>query len=95
MLAKPATSDPLYQGDILDSCPLIFWDCFQKDDDVIRKAREIKVRVIVLTQSCDLENPKSTRVQVAVVTETEFLVEKGILKAKTIQDNIRLHKVFG
>jgi len=95
MFAKPAKSEPLYQGDFIDSCPLIFWDCFQHHDEVIRKPQEIDVRVIVLTQSCDLDNKKSTRVQVAVVHEAELLVKQGILKARTIRDNVRLHKVFG
>jgi hypothetical protein len=95
VFAKPKNSDPLYQGDVIDSCPLIFWDCFQNDDEVVRKPKEIDCRVIVLSQSCDLANQKSTRVQVAVVHETAFLVDQGVLKAKTIRDSVRLHKVFG
>ena len=95
MLKRPSTSDPLYQGDIVDGCPLIFWECFQGDGEVIRKPLEIDVRVGVLSQSCDLDNKKSTRVQVAVVHETEYLVEQGVLKAKTIRDTVRLHKMFG
>ena len=95
MFTKPEESEPLYQGDIIDSCPLIFWECFQDDDEVIRKPKELDLRVIVLTQSCDLENKKSTRVQVAVVHATELLVTQGTLKARTIRDNVRLHKMFG
>lgn len=95
MLTQAGNSDPLYQGDIIDSCPLIFWECFEDEGDVIRKPQEIDVRVVVLTQSCDLDNRKSTRVQVAVVHETEFLVRHGVLKAKTIRDNVRLYKTFG
>ena len=95
MFAKPRKSDPLYQGDVIDSCPLIFWDCFQSDDEVIRKPVEIDCCVIVLTQSCDLANKKATRVQVAIVHETKSLVDQGVLKAKTIRDHVRLHKVFG
>ena len=90
MLRQPGSSEPLYQGDIIDSCPLIFWECFQDGDEVIRKPQEIDVRVVVLTQSCDLDNKKSTRVQVAVVHETEFLVQQGVLKAKTIRENVRV-----
>lgn len=95
MLEHPGSSEPLYQGDIIDSCPLIFWDCFEDGDEVIRKPQEIDVRVVVITQSCDLDNKRSTRVQVAVVHETEFLVQQGVLKAKAIRDNVRLHKMFG
>jgi len=95
MFAKPTQSEPLSQGDIIDSCPLIFWDCYRNDDEVILKPQEIDVRVIVLTQSCDLENKKSTRVQIALVHEAERLVEQGVVKAKTIRDSIRLHRMFG
>jgi hypothetical protein len=95
VFAKPDKSTPLYQCDVFDSCPLIFWDCFRDDDEVIRKPKEIDCRVIVLTQSCDLANQKTTRVQLAVVHETQFLVAQGVLKSKTIRDNVRLHKVFG
>lgn len=95
MLRKPGNSDPLCQGDFIDVCPLIFWECFEDGDEVIRKPQEVDVRVVVLTQSCDLDNKKSTRVQVAVVHETDFLVQQGVLKAKTIRDSVRLHKMFG
>lgn len=95
MYTQPGISTPLYQGDIIDSCPLIYWECFQDGDEVIRKAEEIGLRVAVLTQSCDLDNKKSTRIQVAVVHETEFLVQQGLLKASTIRDSVRLHKMFG
>lgn len=95
MFTQPGNSEPLFQGDIIDSCPLIFWECFQADDEVIRKPLEIDVRVVVLTQSCDLDNKKSTRVQVAVVHETKLLVQQGVLKAATIRDHVRLHRMFG
>jgi hypothetical protein len=95
MLEQPGNSEPLYQGDIIDSCPLIFWECFEQGDEVIRKPQEIDVRVVVLTQSCDLDNKRSTRVQVGVVHETDFLVQQGVLKAKTIREHVRLHKMFG
>ena len=95
MFTQSGKSEPLLQGDIVDSCPLIFWECYQDGDEVIRKPLEIDVRVVVLTQSCDLDNRKSTRVQVAVVHETEFLIQHGVLKARTIRDHVRLHRMFG
>ncbi|MCG8586174.1 MAG: hypothetical protein MI757_15815, partial [Pirellulales bacterium] len=95
MYSQPSNADPLSQGDILDGCPLIFWDCNSVDDEIIRKPKEIDARVVVLTQSCDLANRKSTRVQVALLHETETLVSEQVLKAKTIRDNVRLFKVFG
>jgi hypothetical protein len=95
VFSLPARDAPLSQGDVIDACPLIFWDCSRVDEEVIRKPKEIDTRVVVMTQSCDLANKKSTRVQVAVLHETETLVSHGVLKAKTIRDNVRLFKVFG
>lgn len=95
MYSLPSNAHPLSQGDILDGCPLIFWDCKYVNDEILRKPKEIDARVIVLTQSCDLVNKKSTRVQVALLHETETLVSQQVLNAKTIRDNVRLFKVFG
>ena len=52
-------------------------------------------RVVVLTQACDLADARTTRVQVAVVYSTDELVADGTLKAQTIRDQVRRHRVFG
>lgn len=95
MFFQPPSGSPLSQGDVFLNCPLIFWECSENDGGLVRKPKELDATVVVLTQSCDLANKKSTRIQVAVVHETRFLVENKVLKAKTIRDNVRLFKVFG
>jgi hypothetical protein len=60
-----------------------------------RRATVSHERVVVLTQSCDLANDKTTNVQVAVAHEARRLVELGLLKEHTIRDQVRRHRVFG
>ena len=56
---SPAT--PLTQGDIINGCPLLYWDM---QTDPTNSAYPVQVtsteRVIVLTQSCDLLNARTT-----------------------------------
>jgi hypothetical protein len=51
--------------------------------------------VIVLTQSCDLANLKSDRIQVAVVHDVETVVAAGIVTASIVRDQVRRHRVYG
>ena len=95
MYERPEETAPLSQGDIFDDCPIVFWEVSVTQDGIVRKACELHVRVVVLTQSCDLENVKTTRVQVALVHGSNELVDAGLLAAKTIRDNVRLHRVYG
>ena len=53
------------------------------------------IRVVVLTQACDLAQDKTTRVVVAPVHEAAELVARNILKAGAIRDQVRRGQVFG
>ncbi len=89
----PEASDALDQGDILDDCPILFWECPPAGTPL--ESGGTSVRVVVLTQACDLAQTKATRVLVAVVHRVQHLVEQGILQSKTIRDQIRTHRVYG
>jgi hypothetical protein len=90
------TSDSINQGDIISQCPLIYWVMERRSDGMLeRRATVSHERVVVLTQSCDLANDKTTNVQVAVAHEARRLVELGLLKEHTIRDQVRRHRVFG
>ena len=58
-------------------------------------ATTIRVRTLVLTQACDLALEKTTRVLVAVVHSARNLVERGVVTAKTVREQIRTHRVYG
>jgi len=91
MYLSLSPTHPLTQGEILDACPILTWVKQAGGWD----AAESVERVIVLTQACDLENSRATRVQVAILHEAQKLVDLGLLKAKAISDNVRKHKVYG
>ena len=96
MFTVPAVTDLLTQGDLLDGCPLVSLS----PDDIPADPRAIAVqrwfaRVIVLTQACDLAQPKTELVLVAPVHDAQQLVEAGVLKGTIVRDQVRRHLVFG
>ncbi len=92
---QPGLEIPLSQGDILDECPLLFWEISTSHMDFRAESSTTRVRVVVLTQACDLAQAKATRVLLAVVHNARHLVDRGILTAKLIRDQIRTHRVYG
>jgi len=48
-----------------------------------------------MAQACDLAQAKTTRVVVALVHNAQELVDLGILTAKVVRDQVRLHRVYG
>jgi hypothetical protein len=84
---------PLTQGDIIDGCPLLVWETSSANQGL--QPGEFIARIIVLTQACDLAQEKTTRVVTALVHDAQKLVHAGILKPRVIQEQVRLHRVFG
>ena len=55
IFSSPLDTEPLDQGDIFEECPVpwtVFWDLDREPKIVVET---ISVRVIVLTQTCDLD----------------------------------------
>src|SRR5687768_1836033 len=82
------------QGDIIDGCPVfeVHPDAALQDRS---EAQEWRLRVIVLTQACDLAQRKTNQVLVAVVTPARAFVSGGVLKDSFIRNEVRRHRVFG
>lgn len=97
MIYQQLESDaPLSQGDIVDNCPILVWDAYTSPESETRaEAAELDVRVVVLTQACDLAQTKATRVVVALVHSAQDLVQQGVLTPSLIRDQIRTHRVYG
>ena len=92
----PSPQEALTQGDILDDCPLLYWEVPSPagaEPDI--NSVTARVRVVVLTQACDLAQAKATRVLVAIVHNAGQLVRGGILRDNLIRDHIRSHRVYG
>src|SRR5437899_1958540 len=83
------------QGDILDECPILVWKLAPPHLDLSVPPEAQIVRVVVLTQACDLAQDKTTRVVVAPVYQAADLVALNILKAGAIRDQVRRGQVFG
>ena len=94
MYEQPAATD-LSQGDILDDCPILVWKLALPPLDLGVPPEVRIIRVVVLTQACDLAQDKATRVVVAPVHEAAELVARNILKAGAVRDQVRRGQVFG
>jgi hypothetical protein len=95
MYAAPAPEEPLSQGDILDACPIFGLETTAGCVDLDAAPARWRERIIVLTQACDLAHTKTTKVLVALVQPAQLLVERGILAARTIRDQVRRGLVYG
>src|SRR5438477_12934499 len=92
---QPGQGEALSQGDILDDCPILFWEVSVRDANEEAESGTARARVVVLTQACDLAQAKATRVLLAVVHQVQHLVDRGILEPRMIRDQIRTHRVYG
>jgi hypothetical protein len=88
------TGTNLFQGDILDGCPILVWKLAPPPLDLDAPPEGRIIRVVVLTQACDLAQAKTTRVVVAPVHDATELVARNILKAGAIRDQVRRGQMF-
>jgi hypothetical protein len=93
--ATTPPEEPLSQGDILDACPIFGLEAPAGIVDLDASPARWRERVIVLTQACDLAQTKTTKVLVALLHPAELLVERGILKAPAVRDQVRRGMVYG
>jgi hypothetical protein len=94
MYEQPAAAN-LSQGDILDDCPILVWKLSPPPLNLDFAAEVRIIRVVVMTQACDVAQDKTTRIVVAPVYEAAQLVANNILKAGIIRDQVRRGQVFG
>ena len=78
----------LTQGDILDGCVV-----FRSTE--VGEPERFSIRVVILTQACDIAQAKADQVVVASVYPAIQLVEQGDLKAPAIRDQVRRGQIFG
>jgi hypothetical protein len=87
--------EPVSQGDMFDECPIFGFDADEQRIGLESEPRRWRIRVVVLTQACDLAVGKTTRVVVAAIHDAQKLVDSGVLKASLVRDQIRRHQVYG
>ena len=91
----PGIEEPLDQGDIVDQCPVIEIENFNPESPAETGVRCTPSRVMVLTQTCDVANQKTTRISVGVVHGVRGLVESKKVRASDVRGPIRAGRVFG
>ncbi len=83
------------QGDLIDGCPLAWISEFDAQSPGTSEVDRGFGRVVVLTQTCDFAQQKTTQVVVALVHDAQTLVASGQVKAAEVRGPIRSARVFG
>ena len=93
--AAPPPGNVIDQGDLIDGCPLPHLGVVNLSAPEPWVAAVDFRRAIVLTQTCDLANDKTSVAAVAEVFEAQQLVDQGLLKPADIKGPLRSGRVWG
>jgi hypothetical protein len=91
----PAPDQAVDQADIIDGVPLLEvqkFDLRNPDNPAVGVSLQ---RVLVLTQTCDLAQKKTSRAVVAQVFDAAELIRVGIVKESDVRGPIRAARVWG
>jgi hypothetical protein len=92
---QPSLDEPLDQADLIDGCPVLHVKDYRFDPPRLFEVDYDFRRVIVVTQTCDLANQKTTTVSVAEVFDAQCLIDQRALKPSDIRGPIRAGRVWG
>ena len=93
--AFPSPDEPLDQGDLVTGCPILHVKDFRLQPQVSIEVDYNFRRVIVLTQTCDLANLKTTTISVAEVFDAQQLIDERTLKSSDIKGPLRAGRIWG
>lgn len=91
----PSPESPIDQGDVVDECPLVFLIDFDAEAPTETRVECVPTRALVLTQTCDLVQQKTSVAIVAIVHEARQLVNQGLLKPADVRGPVRAARVYG
>lgn len=91
----PMSKEPLDQGDLIDGCPILYVKAFQPGQSAPVEVAYNFRRVIVVTQTCDLAQQKTTMVNVAEVFDAQYLIDQRIFKPVDVKGPLRAGRVWG
>ncbi len=95
IFVKPPSESPVDQGDLIDGCPILRVKSFQPGQSNPVEADFDFGQVIVVTQTCDLVNEKTTASNVAEVFPAQQLVDQRLLTPAEIKGPVRSGCVWG
>src|SRR5207245_1473164 len=93
--SAPASNDLLDQGDLIESCPVLSITSFNVTQPTEVAVKSTLQRVVVLTQTCDLANEKTTALDVAEVFDAQFLIDQHFFKSADVKGPLRAGRVWG
>lgn len=91
----PSPDEPLDQGDLIDGCPILHVKDFRIGTPGAVEVDYDFRRVILVTQTCDLANEKTTTASVGEVFDAQYLIDQSTLKPSDIKGPIRAGRVWG
>jgi hypothetical protein len=91
----PAGEDPVDQGDLIADCPILHIRESQVTPDR-PPAIDFEFQLaVVLTQTCDLANQKTTIATVAEVYDAQFMITQKLFKPAEVKGPLRAGRVWG
>ena len=93
--SQPAPDERLDPGDLLDGCPILHVQDFRLDQPPPIDVGYGFRRVVVVSQTCDLANEKTTAVNVAEVFDAQNLVDQKVLKPADTKGPLRAGRIWG
>jgi len=91
----PVPDDPIEQGDLIDSCPVVRVTGFHPDQPGTATVELDTHKCIVLTQTCDLANDKVEDAVLASAFDAQYLVDQKVLKPGDVQGPLRAGRIWG
>src|SRR5947209_10074712 len=91
----PAAEEAIDQGDLIDQCLVLDVKAPPPDTTSQPAIGFAFRRVIVLTQTCDLANEKTTVANVAEVFEAQFLIDQKLFKPADVKGSLRAGRIWG
>jgi hypothetical protein len=96
MIYSPvAAVQPIDQGDLIDDCLVLRIKAVPPNPSGHPDIDYAFRRVIVLTQTCDLANEKTTVANVAEVFEAQFLIDQKLFKPADVKGSLRAGRIWG
>jgi hypothetical protein len=91
----PPADSAVDQGDLIDGCPILDLKEYRPGQPAPWDVDYGFRRVIVMTQTCDLANDKTTVANVAEVVDAQQLIDASILKAADVKGPLRSGRIWG
>jgi hypothetical protein len=93
--SQVSAAEPIDQGDLIDDCLVLRVKAVPPSPDGQPEVDFAFRRAMVLTQTCDLANDKTTLANVAEVFDAPFLIEQKLFKPADVKGPLRGGRVWG